>query len=142
MHTRSRPSSNDMGETLLEVLIAVTIMGILVVAVVGGVATSILMSDVHRKETTAGAYVRNYAETLHRSYALCIAGTAPNYASILAAQPSGFNPPTATVKFWNGESFSSSNCPVTDLGLQQITLTLASTDLRASESLVVVVRQP
>ena len=141
MQPRSRPSSNDKGETLLEVLIAVAIMGIAVVAIVGGIATSILMSDIHRKETTAGAYVRNYAETLQRSYTLCVAGTAPNYASILAQQ-SGFNLPTATVKFWDGTSFSSSNCPATDPGLQQVTLTLRSTDSRASESLVVMLRKP
>jgi type II secretory pathway pseudopilin PulG len=142
MHTGMRPGSNDDGETLIELIIAMAIMGIAVVAIVGGIATSILMSDIHRKETTAGAYVRDYAEAVQGSYALCVGSTAPNYASTLAAQPSGFSPPTATVKFWDGTSFSRSACPATDLGLQQVTLTLSSTDSRASESIVVVVRKP
>ena len=64
MHTGARSAPNDKGETLLELMMAVAIMGIAVVAIVGGIATSILMSDIHRKQTTAGAYVRNYAETV------------------------------------------------------------------------------
>jgi len=141
--TRVRAASHDTGETLLELIIAVAILGIVVVAIVGGIATTILMSDLHRKQATAGAYLRNYAETLQSSYASCTSGP-PDYAALLTAPVSGFNPPTATVKYWDAtsSSFSSSSCPPTDPGLQQITLTLAAVDSRATESLVVVVRQP
>lgn len=138
MHTRGRPGSSDAGETLIELVVAVAIMGITVIAIVGGFATFILMSGVHREETSAGAYLRSYAETLQGSYA-CVAGTAPDYASLLVTKPNGFDLPTATVKFWNGASFSGLTCPVTDLGLQQVTLTLKSADTRVSESLVVMV---
>ena len=157
MRTRKRPGSNDDGETLIELIIAVAIMGITVVAIVGGFATSILMSDIHRKQATAGAYLRNYAEALQGSYVSCSSpGTAPNYGATLAP-PTGFDPPTTTVRFWDNTSASfkfwdkksatfstgsSLDCPATDPGLQQVTLTLPSTDLRASESLVVVVRKP
>jgi type II secretory pathway pseudopilin PulG len=139
MHTRGRPGASDAGETLIELIIAVAIMGIAVVAIIGGIATSILMSGVHREETTASASLRNYAETLQGSYVPCVSpNTPPNYGASLAA-PSGFNVPTTTVKFWDGTSFSSSSCLGTDPGLQQVTLTLKSADTRVSESLVVVV---
>lgn len=141
MHTRRRPGSNDEGETLIELIIAMAIMGITVVAIVGGIATTILMSDIHRKQATAGAYLRNYAETLQGSYAPCTSG-AYDYAALLTA-PGGeqFDPPTAEVKYWVDPSFVI-GCPTTDPGVQQITLTLESKDKRAKESLVVVVRQP
>jgi type II secretory pathway pseudopilin PulG len=157
MHTGARHGSSDEGETLIELIIAVAIMGITVVAIVGGMATTVLMSDVHRKQATAGAYVRNYAEALQGSYVSCTSPeTAPNYADSLAA-PSGFNTPTTTVQFWDSTSASfkfwdgasasfttssSIDCPGTDPGLQLVTLTLASTDSRAAESLAVVLRKP
>ena len=37
MHTRARPGPDDKGETLLELMIAVAIMGIVVVAIVVGI---------------------------------------------------------------------------------------------------------
>ena len=144
MHNRVRPGTNEEGETLIELLIAVAIMGIAVVAIVGGIATTILMSDIHRKQATAGAYLRDYAETLQGSYTSCTSG-APDYAALLAEPVGGqFTAPTATVTYWDtvSRSFSGSSCPPTDPGLQQVTLTLASADSRASESLVVVLRQP
>ncbi|MDQ1740524.1 MAG: hypothetical protein QOE53_2176, partial [Pseudonocardiales bacterium] len=57
-------SDRDRGETLLELLIALAIMSIAVVAIVGGLVAGIAMSDIHRKQSTAGAAVRDYAENV------------------------------------------------------------------------------
>jgi len=51
-------STGERGETLLELVVAVTIMGLAVAAIVGGMATSIMMSDIHRQEARAGAAAR------------------------------------------------------------------------------------
>lgn len=153
MHTRVRPGPDDDGETLLELMIAVAIMGIVVVAVVGGIATSILMSDVHRKQATAGAYVRNYAEVV---VAYVAAGTPAAQANFLAGsspdyRPStvGFTAPTGgfvasvtSVWCWDdGSKKFVSSCAAAS-AVQQVTLNVASSDARASESLLVVVRRP
>jgi type II secretory pathway pseudopilin PulG len=157
MHTRARPGSNDEGETLLELMIAVAIMGIAVVAVVGGVATSILMSDIHRKQATAGAYVRNYAEAVVAYVATDTAASNANFGAgspdyspsqVLAPPLSwvsftapnlGFDPPVISVKCWDGVGFS--GCP-TASAVHQVKLSVTSTDKRAAESLFVVVRRP
>ena len=47
--------ADDRGETLLELLIAVVIMGVAVVAVVAALVNSVQLSDVHRKQATAAA---------------------------------------------------------------------------------------
>ncbi len=149
------PVADDDGATLLELIVAVVIMGITVVAVLGGLMTSIQTSDLHRKQATAGTYARDYAETVNRyvaagNYAPC-AGHA-NYAAAFATVPvpSGFKDPVASVRYWDpawtaGSAASPwvSSCTTSsDVGLQQVTVQVESTDGRATETSVVVVRRP
>src|SRR5665648_518952 len=113
MHTGARVSSNDRGETLIELIIAVAIMGITVVALVGGIATTILMSDVHRKQATAGSYVRSYAEAVQTYVAAgnFDATTSPNYGASPVLNPHtweqftapniGINAPVVSVRCWD-----------------------------------------
>jgi len=147
MHTRRRPGSNDEGETLIELIIAMAIMGITVVAIVGGIATTILMSDIHRKQATAGAYVRNYAEAVQTYVAAghFDASASPTYppATIGFAAPAGFTAkvdPLRPVQCWT-DAGKFDACAAGNT-VQQVTLIVASADSRASESLVVVVRKP
>ena len=139
MQTRARLGSNDEGETLIELVIAVAIMGIAVVAIVAGIATSILMSDIHRKQATAGAYVRSYAEAVTGHYSASALPSSYLSGNVGVAAPAGFTGVPTSVKCWNGTVFGS-DCTNTDV--QQITLSVTSTDSRASESLVVTVRKP
>lgn len=136
---------SDHGETLVEVLIAVAIMSIAVVAIIGGLVTSILVSDIHRKQATAGEAVRAYAEAIEGmvaggGYVAC--ASAASYAS-----PPGFAVPAGhtksvvagSMRYWNGGW--QAGCAA-DTGLQQLTVQVASDDGRATESLVVVLRRP
>jgi subtilisin family serine protease len=143
---RARSGANDEGETLLELMMAVAIMGIVVVAIVGGIATSIMMSDIHRKQATAGAYVRNYAETV---VAYVAAGSfdtsaSPDYSPSkvgFAAPAGGFVASVTSVQCWVDASKQFSSC-TTGSSVQQVTLNIASSDSRASETLLVIVRKP
>lgn len=141
MRARFRRLRGEAGESLLELLIAITILGTCVVAIGSGVVLSVKISAIHRSQSTAAAFLHNYAETLQSSYAKCSSGNPPNYAAALPT-PSGFNAPTATVAFWNTTSntFSGTSCPASDPGLQRVTLKLTSTDGFVTESLVVTVR--
>jgi Tfp pilus assembly protein PilV len=137
----SRPA-NDRGETLLEVLIAVVIIGVAIVAIIGGLVTSVLMSDIHRKQATAGSTVRDYAETIEKyvagNYVAC--QSAANYTSAVGfTNPTGYARSVTSVSYWNGSGWASA-CG-TDVGLQQLTVQVASSDGRASEQLVIVVRR-
>jgi type II secretory pathway pseudopilin PulG len=137
--TRVRRPRGEEGETLLELIIAIMILGVCVVAVGTGLVLTVKMSNIHRQQAVASDYLHNYAELVQSaSYQSCSSGT-PNYASGLPT-PAGFNTPTATVKYWNGSAFALSGCPGTDPGLQQITFSLASKDNFVTESLVTVIR--
>jgi type II secretory pathway pseudopilin PulG len=85
-----RRIKGHQGETLLEVLVAVTILGVCVVAIGASIALSVRVSDIQHNQSTAGSIVRSYAEAIQRSvdatpsaYDICAAPAA--YAT-----PSGF----------------------------------------------------
>jgi type II secretory pathway pseudopilin PulG len=138
-------TADDRGETLVELLITIVIMGITVVAIVGALMTSIQMSDVHRKQATAGADARSYAEKVDNyaagsGYTPCAGPSAYSPSTVGFSASSGFTASIASVKYWSGTTWAPS-CG-SDSGLQQVTVQVASADARATETSVVVVRKP
>jgi type II secretory pathway pseudopilin PulG len=138
--------TGDRGESLLELLVAVAILGTAVVAVLGGLATGIRMSGLHREQATAGVAVRAYAEAIQNSiasngYVSCAGESA--YAA-----PAGYTAPTGytasvvaqSMRYWSGTAWQTT-C-TTDQGLQQLTIQVASPQQGAAERLVVTVRRP
>jgi Tfp pilus assembly protein PilE len=135
-----RPRHDDRGETLLELVITIAILGVCVVGIGAGIALSVKISSIHRNQATADAFLHNYAESIQTGYTACASPS--TYTSGLPT-PNGFAGPTSSVKFWDGTSFTTlSPCtPASDPGLQQVTLSLNSTDGFTSESLVVILRK-
>lgn len=138
---------SDQGETLLELLISITILAVAVVAIASGLAISVRVSDMHRSEATAGAYARSYAEAIENTVAIstwsgCSAtpSTYQSPAGFVLPVGGGYTATVAQVAYWNGSAFSTT-CG-SDKGLQRLTLTVASTDGRASEQLAVIIRNP
>jgi type II secretory pathway pseudopilin PulG len=134
----------ERGETLLELVIAVAVMGVAVVAIVGGMGTAVMMSDIHRKQATAGATARDYAETAQAWVAggHYDAGTAPDYrpATVGYVAPSGYSAAQVSVTCWNGSAWT--GCAQAQQGLEQLAVQVSSVDGRASEQVVVVLRKP
>jgi type II secretory pathway pseudopilin PulG len=138
----------DRGETLLELIVAITILGVCVVAIASGIALSVKVSAIHRQQSTAGAYVRNYAEALETSvaaggYAPC-AGTA-SYPMYIP--PAGYTASVTKVEYWTGVMWTTTGCVVSadDSGTQRLSLQVASSGNSpgngAAEALVVVLRK-
>ncbi|TDU91677.1 prepilin-type N-terminal cleavage/methylation domain-containing protein [Kribbella voronezhensis] len=138
--------ADERGETLVEMLLAVAIMGIAAVALMAGLTTSVLMSDIHRKQATAGTAVRDYAEALQKyvadghyvdnclsttSYGLDSLADTPGFHHLLVA---------GSMRYWSGTDWQPT-C-TTDTGLQKLTIRVYTDDDRASEQLVVVLRKP
>jgi len=138
--------ADDRGETLLELVISIMILGVCVVAIGSGIALSVLMSDVHRKQSVASEFLHNYAETLRGStYLTCSGATPPNYVTTyntnLPLPPNG-GPWTLTqkkVQFWDGSQFQPA---CASKGLEQVTLELSSNDQTVDETIDVIVRDP
>lgn len=101
----------ERGDTLIEVLIALVIIGLTVTALLGGMAESIVASGQHRSHVTIDAVLKNFAEAakydiqfLHGSalFADCIAGTAPIYTLLGTPSPTNGPPGTAVTVFGTG----------------------------------------
>lgn len=142
--------STDGGESLIELLMAITIMSLAVVAVVGSLVTGVMVSDVHRKQTTAGATLRNYAESIESSVAAATTAYTSCATPAAYATPTGFTAPAGytasvtAVRYWKGVptlSFSTT-CGSPDSGVQKVSLRVRSNDGRATETLDLVIRKP
>lgn len=130
--------SPDGGFTLVELLLAVAILGLGVLTVVGGMMTSIVVSDLGRRSADGQGALRAYAEAVaNDTYSDC----ATTYAAAGFSAPAGFST-SLTVAYWVPSSTSfSATCPATDSGLQRIRLTVTATDGRGSESVLVAKRR-
>jgi Tfp pilus assembly protein PilV len=86
----------DEGETLLEVVISIAIMGIAFVGLLGAMLTAASMSGLHRRQADAQVLLVSAVEQLKSaSYVSC-------------ADSTSYSPPagvTETVEYWNGIDF-------------------------------------
>jgi prepilin-type N-terminal cleavage/methylation domain-containing protein len=131
----------ERGESLIELLIALAIIGIAMVGIVGAMSTGVIVSDRHRKQAVAGSYVVSYAETVKQAAESAYqASCTPTYGSAHVV-PTGYAKSLVSTSFWTGSAFQASCLAAGDTGIQRLTLQVASTDGRASEQLVVIVRR-
>jgi hypothetical protein len=132
----------EAGETLIELMLSVALIGIAVVTIVAGLTVAITASDHHRKHSTAETLLRRSAEqiksrdTLYIKRAGC--GGAGQYA--LPTPPAGYSITITEVAFWNGANPAgfSTTCPASDAvdpRVQRITLMAQGTDGRGPETI-------
>jgi prepilin-type N-terminal cleavage/methylation domain-containing protein len=132
--------AGDRGESLIELLVAVVILGTAVVAVVGGLGTGLMMSTLQRKQAEAAEHLSIYAALIETApYDECPGVSYPTYNP---GPGSGYTADPPAVLFRSGSSFVSS-CPAGgDTGIQQVTLSVRSTDGRVNETRKIIIRKP
>lgn len=143
---------SEAGETLVEVLIASVLMALVVVAILGGLATMMSSSTLHRDQTKANTVLVAAAEKV-KSGTRVACGTDPASTYLGQAQdvtsslPSGWAtsqiavtsiayqivPPAGGVDFSTNLADCSDSLP-----LQRITVTVTSPDGRVKPSLTFV----
>jgi hypothetical protein len=141
--------TDDRGSSLIEVMVAVIVLGTAAIAAVGGggggggggegaLYTSIAVSGTHRDQTTAATVARDYTERIAGAPDLDCSSAAGTYGSYAGAVdiPTGYTASVGPIESWTGSSWGA--C-VTDK-LQRVTV-VATSDDGVSENSVVVVRQ-
>jgi len=122
----------EAGVTLVELLVAIVIMGIAFVAILSAIGTAIIVSDVHKRQATAETVLQSWAETLKSAPYQADPGTAYNYGTPGLGLPavSGYTPAAPQVSCDGNlttNKFDSPGAPpCSAAGLEQITLTVTS----------------
>lgn len=152
------------GESLIEILITVTIIGIGMVGIVTAFSSSFRFTTTTRQHAQADQVLTQYAENLVAApYEACTSGGATPYGSAavsaiptnlpddvtagtpgsVADETSAFELNVQSVGYWNGDlapaTFAGS-CPSTDRGSQQLTLRLRAGDESYERTLVIAKR--
>ena len=135
----------ERGETLIEILLSIMIIGIAVTAILGGVGIAARASTLDQRQIQAQALLRSWGEhieaaTTDANYVPCATTSTYSPASTwgyptagppngLGALPPGFAASVTQVQHWNGATpgaFATS-CG-TDRGLQRLQLALTVAD--------------
>jgi len=111
----------EAGETLAEVLVTISILGLAIVMIVGALGTALRASAIHRNHATADTVARSAAETLkdrklawNSSGSYTVSGSSGVTVSVTARCWAGDYPMTFT---------AACPGPTGDKGLQQLTIT-------------------
>lgn len=139
---RFATQSCDQGESLVELLVTLLVLGLAGVAITLGLTLSAKVSDTTRKESNASAILRDYAESLQASVAGggYTSGNGLYAAFSVPAAYSGYTATNTSKLCWSQSLTSWGSCS-TDIGVQQLTLQGQSPDGRAIEKLVIIVRR-
>ena len=133
---------SDAGESLVELLVSIAILGIAVIAVLGALTMGSSASSLHKGQAKNQNLLHNWAEKVSASTYTACATTAQIVAS--DTLPTGYSSSVTNVQYWNGTAFGSSCAAATDKGLQRVTLkiTAPSSANSIAQSLDVIVRKP
>ena len=139
---------SERGETLLEVLATVLLLGLGIVAVLGMVFLGVRVSNSYRKTTTASNQVADFAENLlqtgtGQTYDACTPAHTPSY-QYTAVKP-GYSIEIEKIEYLTSRVSASaqwqSSCPSVDQGLQKLHIKVVSpADTEEVERLIVVKR--
>ena len=133
---------DERGESLVELLVTISIIALAVVLLVGALADAILASSTHRQHATADTVARNVSEALKdRNLAFDTNG---NYAASAwsGVNTNGFSVSVPTAKCWAGDTPATfGNCPNGDRGLQQITITVTANTKGEKEQISILKRR-
>lgn len=139
---------DDRGETLVEVLVAVIIIGIASAAILAGIALAVKAADLNRKEANSGSAVRsaaekisNYVSRATNNYKNCAAVDAYLSPSGVTAA-AGYTVTQAKAEAWSGTAWGSCS---SDNGLQRVKLSVTfpgdAAHASATETVYLVLRK-
>lgn len=124
---------DENGMTLIEVILALVILGAVVSALMSALVTTSTASRSHRDLATADAALRDYAEAYKAAVRATCVGGATTYTVSFTA-PSGFTPSPAPG--------TSQSCPAGVTSIKTVTVSIALPNGTTTKTLSIAVRSP
>lgn len=137
---RRHTDTSDRGDTLVEVLIALVVMGITSAALLGGFATAISAAGEHQKLASLSSALTSYQDELRASilsptsHAFVACATPSSYSSLTSATPSGITGTITSVTYWSGTAWTSTCTSTSPPEPELITVTLTGATASMSSS--------
>ncbi len=110
---------NDAGETLIEVLVAVAILGFGVAGIMPALGNSLSLADRYKKQTKADQVLNRVIEAIQNTTYVC--GGTTSYDGVIApiATSSAYTVGVTRMQYWqtsaSGDAFVTSGCPAATL---------------------------
>ncbi len=147
-----RDHRSESGDTLVELLIAMAVIGLTAVALLSGFSTSLSASAEHRSLASIDTVLKSFVETATYQLSLqpqpptttpqfTACATASTYSSLTTPPQNGYTASIAAVQYWNGSSWGAS-CTANQSPPQPQLLTAQVTGHGATESLQFAVSDP
>jgi prepilin-type N-terminal cleavage/methylation domain-containing protein len=141
---------SEHGTTLIELLVAIAILGIAGAALLGGMASGVASSGMHREQADVGTVLASGVEAVkdqsRNPYRHCALVSQYNPTAGLAALPTGFTVKVTKVQYWDGSRFQPTCLEGSSDGrfftLQLITVTVTSSTRQVSQDRSLAKRQP
>lgn len=121
MSRRRALARAEQGESLVELLVSISILGLVIVIIIEVLFTMVAGTLMHREQVEGLNALGAWADSVGAdTYTACATpGSVPSPPSL----PNGFSSQVVSVRYWDGSSFVG-ECG-TDTGLQLITLSVA-----------------
>ncbi len=132
----------DAGETLVETLVAIALLGIASTAVIGSVTMGVRAATMNVGNGTNQNLARNWAEQIEAMpYVLCAQTTAYQYVVPPVPLPTGTTLTITQIRYWDGGDYVTTTGCVgsSDKGLQKIALRAQSTNSMGTQQFPLVI---
>jgi hypothetical protein len=135
-----RPRPDDAGVTLIDVVVAITLLGLAAVAVLGAFATLSVTSSRHRDLADVQSVLASAAEMVTAPGTLRVACATPSSyqaAARNAVQPASWPASTVgvtAVQYFDGANFGATCYDAKGFHLQKVTISVTSMNGRTTQS--------
>lgn len=138
-----RSRTSERGESLIELLVSIVILGIGVTALLTGMGAAAVTSGYHTNQAQQVETIRNYVDAVQSApYVSCATSYEPSGYDAPPLKPAGYTMSAKVEKYASGSGFSAS-CPTPDQGAQQVLVTIVPPDSRVrTEQFTILKRKP